>query len=553
VKEKFIIYQVLPRLFGNTNPNCVPNSSLYTNGSGKFSTFDEKILKSIRELGCTHIWLTGIIEHATKTDYSKYNILKDNNQIVKGEAGSPYAIKDYYDVDPDLADSVPDRLTEFKDLVKRVHDTKMKVIIDFVPNHLAREYHSDSKPDKIEDFGSKDKIDYAFHPMNNFYYILHKSFISPISSTCQKNIYNENPAKASGNDCFKHNPEINDWFETIKLNYGVDYLNNKASYFNPVPDTWKKMKEVLTYWLNMGIDGFRCDMAEMIPPEFWKYTINHIKNLYPESVFIGEVYNPYNYDEFIDIGFDYLYDKVGLYDTLKLITKGEISASRITECWQSLGDKQDKMLNFIENHDEVRVASDFYAGNPYAAIPALTVSLMLNNAPFMLYFAQELGERGMDSEGFSTLDGKTTIYDYWSLKSIREWTKCNKNPDIRDLYMKLLNIAINEPAIFKGNFFDLGYVNMKSEVYNSDYHYSFLRCFNNEIIIIAVNFSELDSNIQINIPRHAFEYFGTEKRYVESGFDLIDSVLYNEPLTYACPFKIFISKKGIRIIKYLLQ
>lgn len=553
MSAKLIIYQVLPRLFGNTNASCVPNSSIYVNGCGKFSDFTYEILSSIKDLGCTHIWFTGVIEHATKTDYTKYGILKDNNQVVKGEAGSPYAIKDYYDVDPDLADNIPSRIQEFTDLISRVHHSGMRVIIDFVPNHVARQYHSDSSPSNMMDFGFTDNPEYPFHPMNNFYYLPNQSFISPIQSTEYSNTYSENPARASGNDCFKPNPSINDWFETVKLNYGVDYMNNKVSYFNPIPDTWNKMGEIIEFWLHLGVDGFRCDMAEMVPVQFWKWAISKAKKIFRNIIFIGEVYNKENYSEYLDIaGFDYLYDKVGLYDTLKLVTTGKAAAYEITLRWQELGPFQFRMLNFIENHDEVRAASDFYAGDPFKAIPALTVSLMLNSAPFMIYFAQELGERGMDSEGFSGIDGKTSIYDYWALKSVISWRSGEKN-NIRPIYSRLLNIATTERAVSEGKSYDLQYANKKSDLYDPYKHYSFIRSYGKDMILFIVNFSDTEAHLGINIPLHAFDFMGSENKIATSGVDMIDGSVMDEKIQPDTKYKIFVKRNWVRILKFSLQ
>src|ERR1700712_5334449 len=98
--EKLIIYQLLPRLYGNTKQVNKFYGSIEENGVGKFNDINEKALQEIKKMGFTHVWFTGVIEHATMTDYSAYVIKPDDPDIVKGRAGSPYAIKDYYDVDP---------------------------------------------------------------------------------------------------------------------------------------------------------------------------------------------------------------------------------------------------------------------------------------------------------------------------------------------------------------------------------------------------------------------------------------------------------------------
>ncbi len=553
-KEKFIIYQVLPRLFGNTNENCIPNSSFSVNGSGKFNDFDIRTLISLKQLGCTHIWFTGVIEHSTKTDYLQYGILKDNPALVKGEAGSPYAVKDYFDVDPDLATDVSKRLSEFSDLIRRTHEAGLQVIIDFVPNHVAREYFSDKKPSGVEDFGAKDKCDYSFHPMNNFYYILNEYFKSPVTNINNTIEYTEFPSKVTGNDCFLSSPGINDWYETVKLNYGIDYKNNGLTYFNPVPDTWQKMRVILDYWINLGIDGFRCDMAEMVPVEFWEWAIKNVKRDNPGILFIAEVYNPAKYSDYLDIaGFDYLYDKVGFYETLRKISAGDEPAWHITKSWQSLGDNQNSMLNFLENHDEQRIASDYFLKDPYLAIPALVVSLMFNTTPFMIYFGQELGERGMDEEGFSGVDGRTSIFDYWSVSSIRGWRKQIDVPALRNIYKKLLNTALSERAIRTGQTFDLGYVNGKSGFFDPDSHFAFCRYLDNELILIVVNFSSNDELLKINIPKHCFDFFNITDQFADNGRDLVTGERISEILSWTFPYPVSILANNVRIIKFSLQ
>jgi len=281
--EKMIIYQVFTRLFGNNHNHCINSGSIAENGCGKMADFTAKALNEIKKLGATHIWYTGIIEHATQTDYRRYNIRPDHPAIVKGKAGSPYAIKDYYDVDPDLANDVPERMKEFENLVQRTHRSGLKVIIDFVPNHVARQYHSDAQPDGTSQLGANDDPNYAFSPYNNFYYIpqseLHGQFDMKGSAT---EPYKECPAKATGNNRFDAYPNITDWYETVKLNYGVDYQNGGTCHFNPTPDTWTKMLDILLFWADKNIDGFRCDMAEMVPVEFWEWVIPQVKEKHPD-------------------------------------------------------------------------------------------------------------------------------------------------------------------------------------------------------------------------------------------------------------------------------
>lgn len=509
-----IIYQVLPRLFGNTNENQIKNGTLAQNGSGKLNNFTPKAFSEIKQLGCTHIWYTGVIEHATKTDYSAFGIAKDNPYIVKGQAGSPYAIKDYYDIDPDLATDVRHRMEEFEALVGRTHENGLKVIIDFVPNHVARQYRSDAKPQETEELGAHDDCSVHFNNRNNFYYIPRQGLTCQFDLGPENERYSELPAKATGNDCFGAYPCINDWYETVKLNYGIDYMHAQYKHFDPTPDTWIKMRDILLFWASKGVDGFRCDMAEMVPVEFWHWTIPQIKEKYPHLVFIAEVYNPQEYRNYIYNGmFDYLYDKVGLYDLLRNITIGHTPASLISYNWQLLNDILPRMLNFLENHDEQRIASDYFAHDPFRALSALVVSATLNTNPFMLYSGQELGEAGMDEEGFSGRDGRTSIFDYWSVNSLRKWYNNGKfgskqlspeQQELRLFYKKILNLCNKEKAIREGAFFDLMYVNEDNLSFNIYKQYAYLRKADQELLIVVANFDAYPVHVCVNIPEHAF-------------------------------------------------
>lgn len=511
--SKPIIYQLLPRLFTNFCKAPVVNGTLEQNGSGKLNDINKTVLAEIRKLGATHVWYTGLIEHTHDANYTKCGIPRHNPHVIKGHAGSPYAISDYYDIDPDLAVDVPRRVKEFEDLVGRTHEADLKVIIDFVPNHVARQYKSDAKPNGVNDFGVHDNHEMFFTPNNNFYYITRQQFSPQIDLGTGPDAYIEFPAKASGNDCFNAFPGVNDWYDTIKLNYGIDY-GNGSRHFDPIPDTWNKMLHILDYWASKGVDGFRCDMVHMVPLEFWHWVIPQIKKRYPGIIFIAEIYDMGLYRPFINFGgFDYLYDKVNLYDTLRAIETSNHSAARLTGCWQAVEGIGSKMLNFLENHDEQRFASTFYAGDANKVVPSLIVSTCINTGPMMIYFGQELGEPGMDAEGYSGMDGRTTIFDYWSVASVRRWIadgKCNGHltnteKKIRKIYSHILNLANSEDAIAKGGFFDLMYVNLENEHLNPHRHFAFIRHTDTEAIIIAVNFGNTDDDVAINIPVHAFD------------------------------------------------
>lgn len=557
--EKMIIYQVFPRWFGNTNTKPVRNGSLEENGVGKFSDFTPLALSKIKGLGTTHIWYTGVIEHATQTDYTAYHIQKDHRAVVKGKAGSPYAIKDYYDIDPDLADHVENRMEEFEALVARTHDAGMKVIIDFVPNHVARQYHSDAQYNFIEELGQNDNTSKAFDPNNNFYYIPGQPLTLPFTNDNEGLGYSEFPAKATGNDRFDAFPNCNDWYETVKLNYGVDYLNGRSKHFDPIPNTWHKMLDILRFWASKQIDGFRCDMAEMVPVEFWEWAIPLVKKDYP-VIFIAEVYNPAEYRNYIFNGhFDYLYDKVGLYDTLRAVICGQAPASNIPACWQSLEGIQSHMLNFLENHDEQRLASDFFAKDPSAGISGLMVSALMNTNPMMIYSGQELGERGMDEEGFSGLDGRTTIFDYWSVSTLRNWKNggkydggklTEKQKQLRQQYAAILNIAKNEPAITQGSFFDLMYTNEKNRFFNNRNQYAFLRKHKNEVILVVANFTHSEQNVWVNIPEDAFKALDIKDNEAAMLKDLLTGTETISTLTTAWPFKVKLEACSGKVLKF---
>lgn len=513
--DKIIIYQIFTRLFGNRNTTRKEYGSVAENGCGKMNDFDAKALARIKEMGVTHVWYTGVIRHATQTDYSAYGIPVQHPAVVKGKAGSPYAITDYYDVDPDLAVDVNNRMGEFEQLLERTHKQGMKVIIDFVPNHVARQYHSIAKPQGVEDLGQGDNPEHGFDPQNNFYYCPGCCFEPSFSLAGEQGVepYIEFPAKATGNDHFDNRPGMNDWYETVKLNYGVDYYAGGVGHFDSIPDTWHKMLHILLYWAAKGIDGFRCDMAEMVPAAFWAWATAKVKEQYPQLIFVGEVYNPAQYRNYIGAGFDLLYDKVGMYDTLRAVTCHGWSTQSITQAWQATDDIAAHMLYFLENHDEQRVASQFFAQEGRRGVPALMVSLLMRSNPFMLYAGEEYGERGMDKEGFSGCDGRTTIFDYWSIDTLCRAAAGKLSKEEKALYAthcKLMGIASKEKAAKEGTFFDVMYVNG-----HLHRQYAFLRKAGNEMLLVVANFDDQPADVEVMLPAHAFDLMGiAEKKAV---------------------------------------
>ena len=536
-------------MYGNRNTTRKEGGTLDENGCGKLNDFTPTTLKKIREMGVSHIWYTGVIRHASQTDYSAYGIPRQHPAIVKGKAGSPYAITDYYDIDPDLAVDVNQRMLEFKQLVERTHKAGMKVIIDFVPNHVARQYHSVCKPEGVKDLGEGDDPSKGFDPQNNFYYCPGERF-TPYFDLYhgEQEPYIEEPAKATGNDCFHNAPGMNDWYETVKLNYGVDYYAGRVGHFNPIPDTWSKMTDILLFWARQGIDGFRCDMAEMVPAEFWHWATDKVKFIHPDIIFIGEVYNPAEYRHYLGAGFDYLYDKVGMYDTLREVIRGNQSVQAITSAWQQTDDIRDHMLYFLENHDEQRIASSFFAGDARKGVPGLVVSALLQQNPLMIYAGQEYGERGMDQEGFSGHDGRTTIFDYWNIDTLtraasRKLTKDEKA--LATIYNKVLTIARTEKAVTNGVSFDLMYV-------NGDYHrqYAFLRKAGSEVLLVVVNFDDLPSTMDVTIPAHAFDYLKLKERKNITAVDLLTGKEIKRQLYRDCYVSVDLEPLGAVILKF---
>lgn len=547
--NKLFIYQLLPRLFGNNATDNTYNGTIEENGCGKFNDISDNVLQKIKESGYTHVWYIGILAHASATDYTDFGIPKEYPEIIKGKAGSPYAVRDYYDVDPDLAIDIPRRMSEFEDLILRTHKAGLKVIIDNVPNHVARNYQSVSKPKEIPDFGEKDDIHVDFSPQNNFYYLPGQALEIQLPPDRLNGVtYQEYPAKATGNNCFTHRPTQYDWYDTVKLNYGVDYQNGRNFHFDPIPDTWMKMRDILLFWAEKEIDGFRCDMAEMVPLAFWQWVIPQVKNKFPGIIFLAEIYNPAVYRDFLgDNKFDYLYDKVGLYDILRDVACGYRPASDITFALNNVGDIQHQMLNFLENHDEQRLASDYFLKEGERGKAAMIVTCCVNTNPVMVYAGQEFGERGMDEEGFSGKNGRTTIFDYWSVDTLRRWNNhgkwnnellTEKEISLRDFYCRLIGLCNEEEALSKGLFYDLMPANYENPEFDSTRLFAFLRGDQKELLLVVANFDRNVQECTVNIPAHAFAFFNQK----DAAEGILTPLLHKEThkilFSFEYPFRI---------------
>ena len=538
VERKKVVYQVFTRLFGNKNTTNKPWGTIEENGVGKFNDFTDKALQEIKNLGVTHIWYTGVPHHAVVRDYTKYGISNDDPDVVKGRAGSPYAVKDYYNVNPDLAVNPAKRLQEFEALIARTHKNGLQLLIDIVPNHVARKYEGRNNPQGVRDFGADDITNVDYHRDNNFYYILNEPFQVPTSDNYKPlngeeypmidGKFNENPAKWTGNGSRMAKPDINDWYETIKVNYGVTPDGTKDFPLLPegfesksyqehfdfwkdkdVPSSWKKFKDIALYWTDKGVDGFRYDMAEMVPYEFWSYMNSAIKVKNPNAFLLAEVYNPAEYRNYIHLGkMDYLYDKVETYDHLKAIIQGRAVADGLTDIQKGLEDIEHHMLHFLDNHDEQRLASPEFAGSGEKGKPLMVVSATLSTSPTMIYFGQEVGEPGNINGGFGTRS-RTSIFDYVGVPNHQRWMNGGKfdggllsdnEKQLRAFYQKLLNFTISSEALM-GEFREIQSANVNITNRYETTIYSFVRWSQNEKLIISSNFSpDRTHTIDLRIP-----------------------------------------------------
>jgi len=577
-QHKEVIYQVFTRLFGNVNTTNKPWGTIEENGIGKFNDFTEKALNEIKDLGVTHIWYTGVPHHDVIRDYTKYGISNDDPDVVKGRAGSPYAVKDYYNVNPDLAENPANRLEEFGALIERTHKAGMKVIIDIVPNHVARNYQSVSNPEGVEDFGASDDKTKTYDVNNNFYYNPGEEFQVPEFLNGYQPLggdkhplsdrkFKEVPAKWTGDGSRSSQPHFNDWYETVKVNYGVspdgrkDFNELPEGFDNKdykvhfefwkdktVPDSWIKFRDIALYWLDFGVDGFRFDMAEMVPVEFWSFMNSSIKTKNPEAYIIAEVYNTSLYRDYIKKGkMDYLYDKVQLYDTIKHIMQGHGSTDHIPYIQEDLKDIEHHMLHFLENHDEQRIASPEFVGNAEKGKPAMVVSATISTSPTMIYFGQEVGEPGAEDAGFGS-PSRTSIFDYVGVPTLQRWVNdkqfdggnsTEKEKELRDYYKRLLNFTINSSALAE-NYQDIHHYNRQQTEWYNDNVLSFVRWSNEEKLIVISNFNPNETyGFELQLPQDIIEKWQLK----EGDYQALDQ-LYNQ---YHSTLKVSDDQGKIRI------
>ncbi|WP_282073818.1 alpha-amylase family glycosyl hydrolase [Polaribacter atrinae] len=577
-EKKIVVYQVFTRLFGNTNTTNKPWGTIEENGVGKFNDFTDKALSEIKDLGVTHIWYTGVPHHDVIRDYTEFGISNDDPDIVKGRAGSPYAVKDYYNVNPDLAVNVEKRLEEFEALIARSHKNGLKVIIDIVPNHVARNYQSLSNPEGTKDFGAEDDKTVEYDVNNNFYYVPNQAFEVPDflngyaplggeKSPLSDNKFDENPAKWTGNGSRAAKPHFNDWYETVKVNYGIspdgkkdfdelpegfeneDYKKHFAFWQDKkVPSSWIKFRDIALYWTAKGVDGFRYDMAEMVPVEFWSFMNSAIKMKNEDAFLLAEVYNPNEYRNYIRKGkMDYLYDKVQLYDTIKNIMQGHGLTDHIAPIQEDLKDIEHNMLHFLENHDEQRIASPEFAGDALKGKPAMVVSSTISTAPTMVYFGQEFGEPGAENAGFGT-PSRTSIFDYIGVPTLQRWVNgkeydggksTDQEKELRDFYKRLLNFTIKSDALM-GEYQDIHHFNRGNTEWYNERVSSFVRYSEDEKLIIVSNFNANDTyGFELGLPQDIIA-----KWNLKDGEYQVEDQLYKE---YSSTLKVENGEARVRV------
>lgn len=559
-----VIYQLMVRTFGNTNETRKTNGTLAENGCGKFHDINQAALVSLKEMGFTHLWLTGVLEQASGTSYQ--NRPADDPDILKGIAGSPYAIKDYFDVSPDYAVEPDRRLDEFKQLLDRCHAHDFKVIIDFVPNHVARSYHSDVRPDLS--FGNGDDRSKFFDRDNHFYYLRPgdpgggpplKLPTAHLSGCDGKFPPEFEFGRVTGNNGVSWAPSIHDWYETVKLNYGHDFTTGRDTSALPdadataaeVPKTWQTMDQIIAYWQALGVNGFRVDMAHMVPMEFWHWSVKRARARHSDVFFSAEAYdndpakltNGHVLEELLKAGFDAVYDDPA-YDALEAIYDSGNWANDL-DSTTFTGERFHKSLRYAENHDEVRLASpkEWSGLGMKVGRPVSAVLFAMGRGPVMVYHGQEVGEPAAGTEGFGGDDARTTIFDYWSMPEFTKWVNggaydggrlSEEQKALRAWYGKLIRIT-QSPAFTAGEFYGLNHANKENpnfgrvgnESTSGHWLYAFLRhdpkSGNSFLVVVNFHGSETLRNVRVRIPENAAEFMARDHFDTWKFTDRLDS------------------------------
>jgi glycosidase len=596
---KLRIYQMFPRLFGNTNPNRIPNGTYQQNGCGKFADLNDESLTSLKKLGFDAIWVTGVLRQATTRDYSSIGLPPDDPDLLKGIAGSPYAIRDYFDVCPDYAADPAQRITEFKALLARAKKHDLKIFMDFIPNHVARSHTSVVHPER--DFG-KDDQGIEFFSSDDFYYLQadkdgpplrlatfdprKKEPLTPTTKVIWEDQESRFPGlkekidglfqgeakrgRVTGDNQNTWQPNRDCWYETIKFNYGYDFtLGAKGQRKHPtvlqpdlpVPNLWNKMDAVLAYWQEMGVDGFRCDVAHIVPSEFWHWALARARERNPKTFFYAECYegdtrlevpdaNPElavfksNPTSLLEAGFDAVYGH-DAYRRLMEIYQDKAWANDLDSASRA-GFVGDNSVRYAENHDEVRVASPQHWGGhgPLVGRPVSGILFGLSRGPVMVYYGQEVGEPAdVGAAGFELDKGRTTFFDYWSVPTLIQWMNNGQyeggglpelNRDLRAFYGRLLN-SLTHPALAQGNFIPLNPANQNNPTYhvpdgkkeNGRWLYSFLRYdpVSKQSLLVTANLhpKTAASGVKLKLSEEAAGLLALSPEAAVTGSDLLSA------------------------------
>lgn len=538
-----VIYQLFVRHFSNMESHGVEGGSRNSNGCGTFNGITDKALREISRMGFTHVWLTGVLRHATQTSYP--NLPAQPKSIVKGLAGSPYAVVDYFDVDPDLASGPERRMEEFVALVKRCRSVGLVPLMDFIPNHVSRAYRVN---DGIhDDFGKGDDVHTFFAPNQGYFYLTSNCLGDGPPLRLPDGVFDGELTfgRVTGNNSISWHPSQSDWYETVKLNYGYNFmagfsslrlLPNWTSPKQRVPKTWQIMDDVLSFWQDKGIGGFRCDMAQMIPMAFWKWAISRARVRLSDVFFMAEAYNDHMKttpddpcEALLDAGFNAVYDS-GCYHLAQNIYTENNWANDFDGLFRSNPKYMTHGVRYVENHDETRLCSPLsWRGVGSTVFPAIiTLVYASGSGPVLVYNGQEVGEKAEGPGGFGGHDGRTSIFDYTCLPQLQEWVAdgrfdANLLPKdsfrVRDFHCRLLPL-MQHSALARGDFYGLNWANMKNTTFGREpqedtsghWVYAMLRhdAHDKTTVLVVGNLSpEINFyNLHISIPQHAFGWCG---------------------------------------------
>lgn len=481
-----VIYQLFVRHFANFTPGGVKWGTREQNGCGTFAAVNDAALEALARMGVTHLWLTGVLRHATQSSHP--GLPPHPACVVKGIAGSPYAVTDYFDVDPDLAVQPEQRLAEFRALLERTRRWGMLPIIDFVPNHVSRCYTSTVRPELS--FGAGDDTGVFFARDNSFFYVEPCGGDAPMLLPQGEFAPERGCARVTGNNAATRSPGACDWYETVKLNYGCDYRCGSGAAealpaeFAPaeaVPRTWRLLDAVLAYWQELGVGGFRCDMAHMVPLNFWRRAIVNARLRDPDVFFMAEAYNDHMklcsgdaHEALVAAGFNAVYDSAA-YRALVGMYEGSAWANDLDALHRPESMLSTRGVRYVENHDEPRLASPLHwAGQGEAAVRALMVAQYATTCgPVLFYNGQEVAERAEGPGGYGGDNGRTSIFDYTNLPRLQRWTNSGRydgagltpaEAELRGFCTRLLPL-LQHPALSKGSFYGLNWANMQTPGY----------------------------------------------------------------------------------------